>query len=71
MVAVTSFRDNSDTGSVDINIRTDQYDNIGMTITADTPEFNDYESVGITDEDEGYALARLISGVSAYIEAKN
>lgn len=71
MVAITSFRDNSDTGSVDINIRTDQYDNISMTITADTPEFNDYESVGITDEDEGYALARLISGISSYIEAKN
>lgn len=71
MVSITSFRDNSDTGSVDINIRTDQYDNIGMTITADTPEFNDYESVGITDEDEGYALARLISGISSYIEAKN
>lgn len=71
MVMIMSFRDNSDTGSVDINIRTDIYDNIGITITADTPEFNDYESVGITDDNDGYALARLISGISSYIEAKN
>lgn len=71
MVTITNFRDNSDTGSVDINVRTDEFDNISMTITADTPNFNDYESAGITNEDDGYALAQLISGISSYIESKN
>ncbi len=71
MVKVTNFEDNSDNGYVDLTIQTgndgSQYN---MQITAFTPEFNDYESVGITDEDEGYALSELVSGISSYIRSK-